>query len=401
MSCRICSMDTRVVLDLGSMPPANSLVSSTMQRQNNFPLVLEYCESCGSIQLQDCLDSEDLYRNYLYVTPNSAMLRKHYEYLSAYLVSRGYMSSRSRVFEIGSNAGYFLKHIQANVKSILGVDPAVNICEIARSEAVETICDFFDRPLAMRIKADRGQQDLIVARHCLAHNCDPNVVLDGVQELLSDSGFFVVENAYALNTIENNEFDQIYHEHMFYFTIRSMKALLAKHGLKLVDVLMSLVHGGSIVFVANREMSSPAVCDSVEQYQLREQMFLTEDAFHRFATNTSEIRRALKTLVEDLSHSGKSIYTYGATAKGNTLLNYVGLDRRTIPYCVDSTKIKQGKFLPKSNIEVISEESALGSPPDYFLLTAWNYKDEIITKVRTAGNYHSKFIVPIPFVHVV
>jgi len=401
MTCRICNSPTEELLDLGSTPPANSLLDNPMEVQQSYPLVLELCATCHNVQLCDCISSTDLYRNYLYVTPDSSMLTSHYEYLCSYLEASGYVNNKSFVLEVGSNIGYFLRFIKQKVDRVVGIDPAENICKMAAETGIDTICNFFNAASALDIKRRYGVPDLVVARHCFAHNSDPHVLMQGVTEILSASGYIVIENAYVLNTIENNEFDQIYHEHMFYYSIRSMMTLLKIHGLQLVDVLMSLIHGGSIIFVAKRQDYVDKINPSVTQYLAREQLFLDRQAFKNFAAKAYDIRKQLQVLVEQLKNDGKTIYTYGATAKGNTLLNFIGVTCNEIPLCVDSTEIKQGKYLPKSNIKIISEEDGLSNPPDYFLLTAWNYKDEIIKKVRESGNYHSKFIIPFPFIHIV
>lgn len=399
MICRICGATTEEILDLGKTPPANSITTSHDALLDTYPLVLEWCVKCSNLQLRDCLASEDLYRNYLYVTPTSETLSRHYDYLQNYLSSQGYVFPQSFVLEVGSNAGLFLKHIQPKVGQVLGIDPAENICKLAVESGIPTICDFFSLASARAIAEQYGKPDLIVARHCFAHNCDPHPLIAAAAALLEEGGHLVVENAYALNTIENNEFDQIYHEHMFYFSIRSMAHLLAMHGMQVVDVVMSLVHGGSAIFVA-RVSADATTSESTEQYLAREAHFMTRVALERFASNARTIGENLRSLIEDLHRAGNQIYTYGATAKGNTLLNYVGLTRSLITACVDSTPLKQGKFLPQSGIPIISEEAGAEHPPDYYLLTAWNYKEEIIAKVRGGGNFHSKFIIPIPFVHI-
>jgi SAM-dependent methyltransferase len=400
MSCRICTAATSEVLDLGSMPPANWLKSSPDEHQESFPLVLEWCETCGNVQLRDTLQPEVLYRDYLYVTPRSSMLDRHYDFLIAYLEANGYLNSGAFVVEAGSNAGHFLERIQPRVARVLGVDPAERIAAMANEAGVPTRPEFFDERIAAQIIQDGGCADLVVARHCLAHNPSPHEMVSAAASLLSDEGHFLIENAYALNTLENVEFDQIYHEHMFYFSIRSMQTLLELHGMRLVDVLMSLVHGGSIIFIAQKGLSGP-IRPSVSHYEPRESHFLNRRAFAEFAERTAEVRDRLGELICGLVADGRSVYTYGATAKGNTLLNYVGLTRDEISYCVDNTPIKQGRFLPMSNIEIVSEERAGAEPPDYYLLTAWNYQDEIIGKVRAAGNYQTQFVVPIPFVRIV
>ena len=401
MTCRICAALTYEILDLGKTPPANALLESPLSDQQSSPLVLEFCNNCNNVQLRDCMSSIELYRNYLYVTPESIMLTKHYGYLYSYLQASGYVSKNSFVVEVGSNIGSFLKFIKPNVRKVIGIDPAENICKMAIEDGIDTICDFFNATSAIRILNQQGPSDLIVARHCFAHNPDPHEYMKGVVDLLSETGHVVIENAYILNTIENNEFDQVYHEHMFYFSIRSMMALMKMHGLQIVDILISLVHGGSIIFVATREVNKPRINSSVAQYLAREKLFLGEQSFKNFAVKAYDIRDQIRALVEDLKSKNKTIFSYGATAKGNTLLNFVGLTCNEIQFCIDSTQIKHGKFLPKSGIQIISEKEGLENPPDYFLLTAWNYKDEIINKVRESGNYHSKFILPFPFVHIV
>ena len=399
-TCRICGSETRKILDLGSAPPANSLKERASVVQTAYPLILDWCQTCQNVQLRDTLPSDVLYRDYLYVTPRSRMLTAHYEYLRSYLVANGYVSRSSFVVEAGSNAGHFLEHLKPAVSQILGVDPAERIAAAANEDGIPTICDFFSPTSAEAILSSHGPADLVVARHCMAHNESPHGMMAGASALLAGTGHLVIENAYLLNTIENGEFDQVYHEHMFYFSIASMKALLARHGMHLADVLMSLVHGGSIIFIAAPGSDGPTT-RAIDGYESRERQILTAKVFARFARRAEETKANLRRLVISLVADGRSVYSYGATAKGNTLLNYVALTRDLIPYCVDSTPMKQGLFLPGSSIQVISEEAALKDPPDYFLLTAWNYQDEIITKVRSAGNYHSKFIVPIPFVHII
>src|SRR5437660_8021207 len=402
MSCRICGASaTRTVLDLGVSPPANSLLDRPDESQNCFPLVLEHCPHCANLQLRDCLDATELYRNYLYVTPDSRALQEHYEQLHHYLTARGYLAPQAFVLEVGSNVGLLLQYLQRKGFKVLGIDAAANICRMARDAGVNTICDFLSVTSARAIRDTYGMPDLLIARHCLAHNADPHAMIAAAAELLDKSAHLVIENAYLLNTIENNEFDQIYHEHMFYYSIRSMQALLARHGMHIVDVLLVPVHGGSIVFLTKQAVPGDRIHAAVEQQTAREDRALTPASFQRFAGNTLEIRRRLRATIAELIERRQRIYTYGATAKGTTLLNFVGITAAQIPCCVDSTPIKQGRYLPKCNIKVISEEEALRSPPEYFLLTAWNYKDEIIDKVRRAGNTYSRFIVPIPTVTVV
>ena len=401
MNCRICNNKTETILDLGSTPPANSLLDSPDKIINSYPLNLEYCPKCSNLQLRDCLDSKDLYKDYFYITPDSTTLSDHYEYLTSFLIKKKYLNKESNVLEVGSNIGNYLKFLRPHVNEILGVDPAKNIVEMANKRGIKTICEFFGKKVSEKIKNNLGELNCIVARHCFAHNSSPHDLLQGAKELLVDDGVLVIENAYALNTLENNEFDQIYHEHMFYYSIQSMSKALEINGLKLVDVLISLVHGGSIIFVATHKKSNMVVSNSVKTHLEYEILKLNKETLKKFASNAFNLKKELKKTIQNANKKGELIYTYGATAKGNTLLNFVGLTNKEINYCVDSTNIKQGKYLPGSKIKIVNEDFSRLNPPSHFLLTAWNYKDEIINKVRKMGNLDSTFIIPFPNLHMV
>src|SRR3989442_7611889 len=224
------------------------------------------------------------------MTPDSPSLTRHYTALEQHLTDRGAVGPEAAVLEIGSNTGMFLRHLQPRVRRVMGVDPAANICRIANASGIETVCDLFDAASAATLQHRFGHPDLIVARHCFAHNRDPHELLRGVTTLLDPHGHLLIENAYLLNTIENNEFDQIYHEHMFYYSIRSMQALLAQHGMHIVDVLMVPVHGGSIVFLIKKVAPGDQLGAAVEEGARREDHVLTPATFNRFVANTLEIR---------------------------------------------------------------------------------------------------------------
>ena len=404
MVCRICGDTVDLVLDIGKMPLANILKTSRDEREHLFPLVLEKCRACFNLQLRDCADEADLYGYYLYLTPDAQSLRFHYDQLAGHMFDEGYAHENSFVLEIGSNVGLFLRHLEPRVGRVLGVDPAQNVCAIAREQGIETACAYFNRQTAQDLAARHGRPGVIIARHCCAHNEDPHAIIAGVAEYLPDDGIFIMENAYALNTLLGNEFDQIYHEHMFYYSIRSVETLFAMHGLRLVDIVMAPIHGGTVIFFARRADAKPSDLrprDRVQRYRSEEAQALNGALVSTFVENSHQIKNDLKALVTDLVGQDKQIWAYGATAKGSTLLNFVGITDRQVPFCVDSTPVKQGRFIPMANIEIIAEDEAWCGGPDYFLLTAWNYKDEIIEKVRSKGNTRSQFIIPVPAVDIV
>jgi len=400
MTCRICYEPTRTVLDFGCVPPANWLKDSKESEELRYPIVVEKCDACFNLQLRDCIPEDRLYGHYLYLTPDSSTLAAHYHFVTEWLFDEGYLKENSFVLEFGSNVGHFLKFLKPRVGRVLGIDPAANASAIARTAGIETICDFFAPQAAEMVRRRYGAPDLIVGRHCCAHNRDPHVMIGAAADLLRDGGYFVMENSYAPVMLENNEFDQIYHEHMFYYSIRSVAKLFEMHDLQIVDIAMTPIQGGSAVFVARRGGTGACAKDSVTSYLEREASQLSDDLLVRFAANVGRIRAEIRPLVEDLRARGKTVWLYGASAKGVSLVNYTGINDTHIAFCADSTPLKHGKFLPMSGIEVRPEEEALAARPDFFLLTAWNYKEEIVAKVRHSGNLLSQFILAVPFVSI-
>src|SRR5262245_47622917 len=267
MTCRICGAPTDVILDLGEMPVANRLKDSPEQAEKSYPLVLEFCGDCCNLQLQYCVEATELYGNYLYITPDSPSLEAHYNKLIRRLKSHGYADKKSFVVEFGSNVGNFLRQLKPEVAAVLGIDPAESICAIAQKRGIETECRYFGLEAAEHLCASRGPADLIVARHCAAHNENPHCLLEGVAALLARDGVFLMENAYGLETLRNCEVGQIYHEHMFFFTIQAVERLFAMHGLRLLDVTIEPVHGGSVVFSAARAASHHRTLASVAEHR--------------------------------------------------------------------------------------------------------------------------------------
>lgn len=395
-NCRVCDSETFCVIDLGNHPFANALLNTPESNVKRYPLALHVCSSCATAQLSYCANDHELYDDYLYITPRSDSLTAHYAEIAALLAGRGDLNADTRVAEIGSNIGRLLEFLKPQVASILGIDPAANVAKMANEAGIPTVNAFFNRESAIAIREREGRKDLMLARHCFAHNEKPWLMLEGVQELLAANGTLLIENAYFLDTVARGEFDQIYHEHMYYHTLRSISAIVERQGMKLVDAYHSDIHGGTMVYIIR-------FADAAGQTSSRLQALLAEEsemhlaAFYQpFTRQIQQNKADLNVLLDGLQAQGMRIHAYGASAKSTTLLNYYGLDAHRIPCVVDSTPAKQGKYIPLVNCRVISEEAALADPADYYLLTIWNYKDEVIRKVRRQGNQHSRFILPHP-----
>jgi hypothetical protein len=279
---------------------------------------------------------------------------------------------------------------------VLGIEPAANIAELALSRGIDTLVDFFDRNLADRIKTEHGRPGVILATNVFAHVNDLDDFVDAVNILIADDGVFVIEVPYLMDMIARVEFDTIYHEHLSYFAVRPLVTLFGKFGMSIVDVERVGVHGGSLcLFVQKAPNSMGAHVTGL----LEKEKYANVDSlatYKKFAEETDTIRQELTSLLTTLKSQGRKIAAYGATAKGNTLLNYCKIGTDLLDYVSDTTPSKQGRYTPGMHIPVFPESYFHESPPDYALLLAWNYADEILSKEVRYRQAGGKFIIPIP-----
>lgn len=395
--CRACGGSIRQVVSLGHTPLANSLMATRGEAMSlpKFPLNLCVCELCSFVQLDVAIDSRVLFEHYVYVTPNARSLQSHYdaliETLHAYPFKKKPLAEMN-VVEMGSNNGAFLRVLRPHVKRVVGIEPAKNIAEQASADGIPTIPEFFTEQSVEDLRDKTGPADMFVARHCMAHLDDLRGTLCAIAAMLADDGIVVIENAYLKSTLDGGQFDQLYHEHMSYFALRSLSRLMQSCGLQVQHAHIASVHGGSIVVIASKTGGTL----SAEYHNVwNDEEFLADD-LRQFAFMTHATVGGLRAALDALIGDGATVYTYGATAKGNTLLNATGLTWREVPRAVDSTPLKQGRFLPGSGIEVVGENGWQTKVPDAFLLTAWNYAEEILAKEDSYRKAGGRFILPLP-----
>ncbi len=401
LECRVCGKsDWQEVVSFGPVPLADSFLqpADTYDDEPCYPLGVISCRSCRLMSLTHVVSPETLYTVYPYTTSDSETMKRHMRFVVDLCRERFEIPAGDFVVEIGSNTGSQLLAFRDAGMRVLGIDPARNIATVANGRGIETLPEFFGAETAHRLRQDYGVARLILGRHVFAHIDDIAGVADGVRELLSPDGVFAIEVPYAVDMLERNEWDTIYHEHLSYFAVGTLVTLFERHGLQVVDVERLPVHGGSIlVSIARpdgRWTPRPVVA---ELLALEEQVGLHEDAtYERFAENVARIREELPALVKRLVSEGNRIAGYGAPAKGNTLLNVCGLGPDELEFCCDTTEFKQGLVLPGTHIPVRDPEYAAEHAPDYYLLLAWNYAEEIIGKERAFLANGGKFIVPNP-----
>ncbi len=399
--CRGRRMD--LFLPLGSHPLANGFLEEEQleEPEATFPLDGHVCLDCGLIQIPDHVP-DGFFEHYVYVPSASDTMRRHFEELADVVVDALPNGGDGLVVDIGCNDGLFLDAVRRRGVATLGVDPAENIIEMAREKGLEVVGEYFDPDVAGRIVDEHGSADAVVTTNTYHHIGDLETFTRGVADLLSDEGVFVIEVPHALDLVREHQFDGIYHEHVSQFTLRSVADHVERFGLRVVDAKKLPVHGGSMrVFVA-REGSRRRPSPEVDAWLEREaEAGLFEAAtYDRFRRAVEEKRRELMRLLSELRERGRRLAGYGASARGNTLLNYYGLGPDWLEYIADRNELKQGLYTPGTHIPVVETERLVEDRPDYVLLLAWNFADEIVEQQAAYREAGGRFIVPIPDVRI-
>ena len=404
--CRICkNKKLEKILDLGEMPLANAFVDKNQigQKEVSYPLRVVWCESCGLLQIDEIVPPEILFKNYIYVSGTSEALRKHFEGLVTEVVINSKLSNESLIVDIGSNDGTLLKEFKKVDSKVIGVEPAINIAKIAEESGVKTINDFFSEDVAKKIVKENGKADAIIATNVFAHIFDLDESLKGVSYLLKDEGIFVIEVPYLVDLLENVEFDTIYHEHLSYFAVRPLKRLFKERDFKIVDIERVKIHGGTIrVFVSKRKSRYNINGNVNRLISLEIEKGLNEvTVYKKFAGRVEKLKEDLVSLLQRLKSENKKVIGYGAAAKGNTLLNYYHIGPELIDFIVDLSPMKQNKFTPGTHISIFSPEQIYEAKPDYMLILAWNFADEIMKQQTKFKEMGGKFILPLPEVKII
>lgn len=399
-TCRSCGdPDLGTFLSLGTTPLADALVDPDHldRPEARFPLDVAFCPTCSLVQITEDVPPETLFvANYLYFSSFSDMLLRHSRDHALTLIERQGLGPGSLVVEVASNDGYLLRNFVEAGIDVLGIDPAPDQAAAAEAAGVPTLQEFFGVALAQRLRSEGRRADVIIANNVMAHVPDLNGFVGGIAELLTDDGVATIENPYVRDLIDHCEFDTIYHEHHCYFSCTAIDILVRRHGLFLNDVeYFPSLHGGTLRwYVGRHEDVSPAVVHHLDQERTSG---MTSSAFYRdFAQRVETTRTELRELLGSLRAAGKTMAGYGAAAKGATLLNFCGLDRSLVDFVVDRNVHKQGKLMPGTHQPIFDPAVLLERQPDYVLLLAWNFADEIAEQQGDYLDRGGRFIVPVP-----
>lgn len=404
-SCRSCGASALApVLSLGAMPLANALVdaSATKTPDARYPLELVFCGGCSLLQITETVPPEDLFRDYRYFSSFSDTMVNHARSLADRLTTSLKLGPDSLAAEIASNDGYLLKGYAARGIPVLGIEPARNVAKVAEENGVRTIVEFFGRELAERLAAEGQRADVLHANNVMAHVPDINGVVSGIATFLADDGVFVTESPHVVPMIDHVEFDTIYHEHLFYYSLTAQAALYRRHGLEIVDVEQLPIHGGSIrTYVKHASGAEPK--PAVEALLREEEGWGVSSlsAYRGFAERVGRLKHDLTKLLVELRAQGKRVAAYGAAAKGTTLLNYFGVDATLIDFVVDRSTHKQGRQVPGVRLPILPVEELARRAPEYCLLLTWNFADEILEQQKAYRDAGGTFILPIPEIKLV
>lgn len=390
-------------LNLGKMPLANRHLNRADEGEEPlFPLEINLCRSCCQSQLSVVVDPEVLYADYNYHSSISMTFQQHCEAMAKDLDRVLSLEKNDLVLEIASNDGCLISKFKKLGCKILGVEPAKNLAQIAENAGLPTLNRFWSEATADHVKATHGGAKLVVATNVLAHVDDLHGFLRAVKTVLAPSGAFVFEVPYMVHFINRAEFDTAYHEHLSYFLLRPLKVALEANGFTIQDAKEYDIHGGSIRVIARP--SSPTVVPGKGVKQLlawEEELGLYEAAtYHRFASQVAMVKEELTVFLSALKARGKTLAAYGASAKGNVLLNYSGVGRELLEYVVDDTPAKQGKFYAGNRLPIVSRAELRTAPPEYLLLLAWNFVDEMIGNTVEFRQRGGRYVVPIPSLRV-
>lgn len=397
--CRSCEgSDLRLVLSLGKVALADRLVTdqTISEPEPTYPLTVHFCPGCGLMQIAETVPPEVLFcEDYPYYSSFSPALLKHSRQNAEELIRTRSLGPNSLVVELASNDGYLLKNFVEHEIPVLGIDPADGPARLAQENGIETLCTFFTEELAHRLRGEGRAADVVIANNVLAHVAGLNGFVRGIGALLKKNGTAVIEVPYVKDLVDNCEFDTIYHEHLCYFSVTALRALFARQSLSLNDVRRLTIHGGSLrLYVGHKVDVSPRVTSLIEEEATEKIDQFTY--YQDFAGRVTKIRESLLDLLWSLKRKGKRIAAYGAAAKGATLINYVGIGKELIDFVVDRNTHKQGRYMPGKHLPIFAPERLVGDMPDYCLILAWNFADEIVEQQAEYTRRGGKFIVPVP-----
>jgi quercetin dioxygenase-like cupin family protein len=377
-SCRSCgNKELKCVISLGNSPLANNLKNDEFEKEEMYPLQMNYCPTCHNCQLSVSVPPEKMFDNYLYVSSTASSFRKHFEDAAEDYVKEFGLNRYTLVVDIGSNDGIALRPLKEKIIPVIGIEPAKNIAELANNNGIRTINSYFD-DFAVNEVLKHGKAKLVTASNMFAHSDHLPEIAQNVFKILTDDGTFVIEVQYLKNTLTDLTFDNIYHEHYNYWSVTSLNNFFNNLGFKVYKVKHVNTHGGSIRVYISKNPTT--IDDSVNQFIQDENNFgLTQfETYEKFAKQVQEIKRNVRNNIQKLKDQHGTVCAYGSPAKATTALNYFGVSNQDIGYTVDDNPMKNGKYIPGVNIPIQNREYFKTNLPKAVIVLAWNFFEQIV-----------------------
>ena len=393
--CPVTGHDEQIkYFDLGNIPLVNNLCDTREEALNaeRFPLNINYYPASGESSLDLAVDGELLFKNYLFKSevniPYVEHCKKMFEFIQEYIK----ITALTKIVDIGGNDGTLLaafKEVSEKEINVLNVDPSENLAPLSEAKGVPTLTEFFGVNTGDKI----GKVDVVTSTNVFQHLKDINGFAEGVSKILTKHSIWVLEFPYWIHDMKTNQFDQIYHEHMYYHSVTPMKMMMEKHGMKLINVTKQNIQGGTLRLVIAKKESKLTPDITVEAYlQLEKNYGL--DYHVKWGEQVKEHIENSRYFINKIKNSGKTIYGFGAAAKGCIYLNAMGLTDLHLDYIIDDTDLKQGKFVPGTGIKIVSRDILKEKQPDYILILAHNFADYIMESLKES--YSGNFIILIP-----
>lgn len=402
--CIVCNRnDIQPFLDLGSTPLANKFLSKDKldQPEPSYPLRVGFCPNCHHVQLTEAVPPGAMFDDYLYISSASDTLKAHLFDLSDIVTQRYHLGAKDLVMDIGCNDGTLLSGFKRHSVKVLGIDPAQNLAVFTEKLGIPRHVGFFNSASAKQLVERYGQAAAITATNTFPHIPALQDFVKGISIALAPGGVFVIEAHYLVDILDQGAFDTIYHEHISYWALGPMRQLFAAHGFEVVNAeRLPLHHGQLRVFVQRKGEGKvqPGV-EAILDFEHKRGLDKI-DTFQAFARDVQRIKTQLTKAINDMRAAGKRVVGYGAPAKGNTLLSFLELGTDKIEYIADKSPLKQGLFTPGLHVPVVPPDRLLTDQPDYVLLLAWNFVDEILAQQAEYRKRGGKFIVPVPRVRI-
>lgn len=403
--CRVCrGKDLVSYLNLGKIPLVNKLLAEEreIQHEEKYPLAVNFCSDCTFSQLSIVVDPEVLFRDYVYRSSVSHSFGEHCDELANEL-NKSMLNKEDLIVDIASNDGYLLRYFKNKGNKVLGIDPARNLAKIANESGIETLPEFWNKNLATKVLEKYGHAKVITAFNVFAHVPDMHSFVNGVKTLLSPEGYFIIEAPHLANLVRETEFDTIYHEHVSYLLVKPLERLMLEHGMRIAKARKMDIHGGSIrLYIEHQGKfdTSDGSTKKIIQEEAGEGLYHL-NAYTGLGKRVDKIKSDLTSKLRELKSQEKVIAAFGASAKGNVLLNSCEIGKDLVNCIFDDTLEKQGKLSPGTHIPIISRDKMSEVNPDYLLLLAWNFADEMINKTKKFQEQGGKYIVAVPHLKII